>query len=575
MEKNEGGSSNKVLIIGLDGGTYTVLRPLIDAGKLPTLAAMMERGSWGELTSTIPPHTAPAWASFITGKNPGKNGIFQFRPIDRSLYEGGHKRIVNARTISEQKLWGIIGRKGKKVGLINVPLTYPPQPVNGFMVTGMLTPTESDRFTYPPHLASSLGDYKIDVTVAGGYYGGLRYLNKEDPEVLEGFIKELKTLVDKRTEAAIRLMKIYSPDFFLIFFTETDRLQHILWPHLQLDQRQFEGITGKIFRRIVEEFFKNLDNNLAKLVNAAGEDTVKILMSDHGFGPAAEKNVNFNVWLLNRGLLKLQKGPRNLLNPRRWLKNLGLSREILDSLMSFLFPGNVARRFITTCGKVISKPIDWSGTKAIFIPLFEFVGGIQIILQQGTPPREGRSLKEYEDFRHSLIQQLLELRDPKTNQPIVLEAYRREEVYKGIYTQNAPDIIFKMATAYRGEKGLLSKSLVTEKPEGISLWTGTHRQEGIVILSGPNISPGKIPFTPQIQDLTPTILYLLGIAIPEDMDGRVIEEAIEPSYLVQNKIEYTKPMAPEKRSPGEVTTGFSEEEMEKVRRRLESLGYLS
>jgi predicted AlkP superfamily phosphohydrolase/phosphomutase len=575
MKKGNGKKANRVIVVGLDGGTYAVFRPLIDSGKLPTLAAMMEGGAWGELSSTIPPHTAPAWVSFITGKNPGKHGIFQFGPIDHTLYEGGWRRIVNSKTISGQTLWDIIGRGGKKVGVINVPLTYPPKPVNGFMVTGMLTPRGADHFTYPPHLGSTLENYKIDVTVGEGEYGALGGLNTEDPDVLAGLIEELNTLVDLRTEAAIRLMKMYSPDFFIIFFTETDRLQHIFWPYLRTKHSPLKEKSGLELHVALEDFYRNLDNNLGQLMKIAGEDSIRILMSDHGFGPAAEKDVNFNVWLEDRGFLKLQRDLQSALNPRRLLKRLRVSSEIVYSLMSSLLPSKMVRKLQRTWGKVVSSPIDWSQTKAVFIPIFDFVGGIQIILNGDTHQLSGQQLTIYSELRDNLIQQLHELKDPQTDRPIVRQVYKREELYEGVHTVHAPDIIFVMAPEYRGDKGLVTRSLVTAKPKNISLWTGTHRREGIVMLCGPDITPGRLTSTPQIQDLTPTILYLLGIGIPEDMDGQVIEEAINTSYLSQHEVKYTKPLTPSTEDSEAETVGFTEEEMEQVKRQLESLGYIS
>jgi len=568
-------SRNKVLVVGLDGGTYSVLGPFMDDGKLPTLAAMMKRGCWGELASTIPPHTAPAWASFITGKNSGKHGIFQFGLIDRSVYKGRIRRILNSSSIPGETLWDTIGRAKKTVGIMNVPLTYPPRPVNGFMVTGMLTPRDSEHFTYPSSLKSALGDYKIDVSVGEGKYSVLDDLNTEDEGILLEFIGQLRALVEIRTETAIRLMRTYSPDFFMILFTETDRLQHIFWPYLDRMRGQSEDPMAQKIQAAVEDFYQHLDGNLAKLFGVAGQGTAKILMSDHGFGPATKKDVNFNVWLRDNGLLRLGKSPKNAFNPRAWLRRVGLSKETLYPLMSFLFPGNVVRRLERAWAKVVSMPIDWSQTKAVFIPVFEFVGGIEIVRNEHADQLGGAQLRDYEDFRTNIIQRLLALRDPHTAESIVLAAYRREELYTGAHTHDAPDIIFVMATDYRGEKGLTSKQLISKRSKNVSLWTGTHRREGVVILSGPNISPGRMTYTPQIQDLAPTILYLMGLAIPEDMDGKVIEEAIEGSYLADHEIKYAEPISYSERDSKAKEMSFSEEEMEKVRKQLESLGYLS
>jgi predicted AlkP superfamily phosphohydrolase/phosphomutase len=566
VTKSRGSKRKRILAIGLDGGTWAVLQPFIKKGKMPVLGALIESGSWGELHSTIPPLTAPAWASFITGKNPGKHGVFQFGPVDRSLYRGGERRVVNSTTLSGGTLWDVIGSAEKTVGVMNVPLTYPPHPVNGFMVTGMLTPRDTERYTYPPQLASFLGDYRIDVSVREGNYGVLGHLNTDDPGVLSTLIGQLSDLVKMRTEAAIRLIKMHSPDFFMLLFTETDRLQHVFWPYLAKEPGSSEHGKDPALAQAVEHFFQQLDDNLARLLEVADEDTIKIIMSDHGFGAATKKNVNFNMWLEDQDLLRLQKTPRGALNPKRFLRKVGLSKELLYSSVNRVFPGSVVRRLGKTMSRAMSTPFDWNRTRAVFIPIFEFVGGIEII--NGT---DGN----YQDLREDLIRKLLELRDPQTGQLIVSEAFKREQLYRGERTAEAPDIIFIMAPEYRGEKGLLSKSLVSPKPRNLSLWTGTHRREGVILLNGPGISSGRMSHAPVIQDLAPTILYLLGIPIPEDMDGRVIEEAIEASYLARHEIEYREACSSSEQESAAVAAGYTEEEAAKVRKQLEDLGYFS
>ena len=157
----------RVLVVGLDGGTLDVIRPLAEGGLLPNVASMLRQGAWGTLRSTTPPHSAPAWASFATGANPGRHGVFHFRAIDRSFYEGSdYTRIVDARSIALPTLWERVSQAGKRVGVLNVPLTYPAQSVNGFLVAGMPAPPNPTAFTYPAELAASLPGYEIDVDAA-------------------------------------------------------------------------------------------------------------------------------------------------------------------------------------------------------------------------------------------------------------------------------------------------------------------------------------------------------------------------------------------------------------------------
>src|ERR1043166_5584682 len=153
----------KVLIIGLDGATWRVLEPWARAGRLPHLAALMARGSWGPLRSTVPALTPPAWSSLITGRNPGAHGVFAFRRLAPGRYETAG--LASAADLRAPTLWDIAGRAGKQVGVISVPPSYPLRPVNGFVVGCMLTPP-GEPFTYPPELAHEIGDYSIDLAAA-------------------------------------------------------------------------------------------------------------------------------------------------------------------------------------------------------------------------------------------------------------------------------------------------------------------------------------------------------------------------------------------------------------------------
>jgi predicted AlkP superfamily phosphohydrolase/phosphomutase len=139
-------TQRKVIVIGLDGATLDLILPWVQKGLLPNFQRIIKKGIWGHLTSTIPPFTAPAWTSFMTGKNPGKHGIYDFMVREPGTYTSSS---VNASFCDADSLWRIIGSEGKKVGVINVPMTYPPEEVNGFLISGMLTPSNTDTFSHP------------------------------------------------------------------------------------------------------------------------------------------------------------------------------------------------------------------------------------------------------------------------------------------------------------------------------------------------------------------------------------------------------------------------------------------
>ena len=144
--------NRKIFIIGIDGGTWTVLTPTIEQGYMPFLKSLVETGASGILESTLPAITPAAWGSFQTGCNPGQNGAFDFAYWDRKQKKDCY---VSSNTL-QTTIWETAGKAGKRVGLVNVPMTYPPKKINGCMVTGILTPSLKSNFTYPAELKKQL-----------------------------------------------------------------------------------------------------------------------------------------------------------------------------------------------------------------------------------------------------------------------------------------------------------------------------------------------------------------------------------------------------------------------------------
>ena len=142
-----------VVIVGLDSASFDVIDPWLEAGELPNLQKLIAEGVSGKLRSTIHPMSGPAWASFMTGKNPGKHGIFDWtRHVD-----GGYEAsLVNSMSLCGRTLWQIASEAGFTTGVVNVPVTYPPQAVDGYLVSGLLTPSSKSDFVFPPHLADEL-----------------------------------------------------------------------------------------------------------------------------------------------------------------------------------------------------------------------------------------------------------------------------------------------------------------------------------------------------------------------------------------------------------------------------------
>jgi len=550
----------RVLVVGWDGASFTVLQPLLDAGHLPNLAAIQRKGAWQELLSTIPPVTAPAWATFMTGKNPGQHGVFNFFRRDPTGYAYEDTAgFVDGRAIHGATLWDVAGHAGRQVGIVNVPLSYPPRSVNGFLITGMLTPASAQQFTYPPELAETLTDYLIDLDYVRGDQGWSLGGTSDGVQL----IADVERLLETRARNVLRLMHEERWDLFVAVFVGTDRLFHALWPHLAAD-----GQSGPL-RDAAVGYMRRLDAVLGEMRTLAGPDAVTLVLSDHGFGPAPSQRVNLNEWLRDLGLLVVDTSRGRLRDPGYWAVRLGLRRPGVRRWLERLFPRHRLRQL--AYGRETSKviPADWSRTQAHAVQLYNQYCGIEINRlghkRQGIVPDGER----YESLRDLLLAGLADLRDPRTGHPLVRIAWRREALYSGAYVDTAPDVILELEPEYAGLSPLGTGELVTGYHPARS---GDHRREGIFLADGPGIGMGRLPVAPGLADVAPTILHLLGVPIPEDMDGQVIESVLDPPYLAQNPPQRGSVFARDAEAGlvGEAT----EQEVEEIRDRLRGLGYL-
>lgn len=560
----------RVLIIGLDGATFTLLQPLIDRGSLPNLGSIQAGGVWGQLISTVPPVTAPAWASFMTGRNPAQHGVFGFFDRDASGYTYEETAgFVHGGLIRGPTIWDLLSDAGKRVGVVNVPLTYPPRPVNGLMITGMLTPPSAKTFTYPPELAQRLEGYRIDLAEMRTERGFNMAGGPDEEELIEAVTELLNT----RASHCMHLMS--EPplggawDCFTVVFVGTDRLFHTLWHYLDPDSQAYGSARGERIRASVEEYLARLDRVIGQLREAAGPETLTLVMSDHGFGPAPTKRVNLNDWLAELGLLHLAGGRRRWLNPEAWATALGLRRPAIKRVFKRWFPGHLLRRATMDKRGGRELPADWRRTRAYAVQVYNHFCGIEINV--AGKKRQGivEPGFEYEQLRDHLLAELENLRDPSNAVKLVTGAFRREDLLHGDYQSQAPDIIIELDPAYTGLAPLGNGQLVTPHQMRRS---GDHRREGILLAQGPDAPAGFLSPSPGIIDLAPTILYALGVAVPCDMDGRVLTELFSQAYLERNPILYSDVPTIDTGGGEDV---YSSEEMAEISDRLRRLGYMS
>ena len=562
----------KVMIIGLDGGTFDLIKPWVNEGKLPNIARLMHSGAYCSLRSTIPPMTFPAWNTFMTGKNPGKHGVFDFMERKPGTYE---LRIMNAQHRKSDTIWKIASNYGKRCAVIGVPVTYPPEEINGVMISGFDAPFVDDRIMYPRELYYELKE-KVGVYIVTASFS--KYLRKGQ---IDKALKSLYEAIDRKANTAKYIFKRDGWDLFMIVFGETDAAVHHFWKYHDKNSPQRNGNYHKdLGFDPIFEIYSRVDTHIGELLGMVPEETTVMMMSDHGGGGAGNKVIYVNRFLETQGLLKFNMLPV-MTHINKGLDKLKASIVVafpVKRLKSLLFnPKSMGLKWES---KLRFSFVDWPHTK-VYAAETPYYPNLRINLK-GREPDGIVEKHEYRDIVNRAISTLHEWRDSETGNRIVRKAYSREELYDGDYVENAPDIIvdwdFDNGYSYLSKPSFVSRQGVPierisareiEKSAFMIRHAGTHRDEGIFIIAGKNINRGEIKGTEiGITSLGPTILYLLDIPIPRDMDGKVLLCCFEEEHI---KPPLFQDMAPQRTAPD---YQYTEEETEEVRKKLARMGYL-
>lgn len=558
---NEADHGNrKVAVFGLDGITFDLLQPWIDGGQLPNLARLIEEGASGRLRSTIPPVSASAWASFFTGTNPGQHGMIDFTYPAEDGYE---IKVTNSQTRSAPVLWEIVGDAGRKVGVISMPMTFPPQPVNGFMLCSFLVPTADSDYTFPVSLqdeiAESHGHFPMHMSERG---------RGTDPR---RFIRAVTEMEIARAQVVRDLMKNKPWDMFIYVFETTDNLQHEVWHLLDSTHPLHDPVLAKAIMPDILDYYRTVDRLLGDMISLAPDHTLVIAMSDHGFGPF-HRFFHINNWLSKHGWLKFKRTPLSLLkrvgfkagitpiNALKWVTRLGLSG-LRKNVKRGRGRGMLRRLFLSL------DDVDWSRTKAFSVGNF---GQVYLNLA-GQRPQGIVTKSDCESLCKSIASAALALRDPADGSQVVKRVYRRDELFHGSSVRRLPDLILHTDRARYVSFGHadFGSNRITEPSTG---QTGHHHMEGVVCLFGPGVSVGKRLDGTSILDLAPTILRYLGVHIPTHMDGQVIFDAFTDGFNGENPPEFYDSAV----GADNDDAGFStDEERELVLERLRGMGYVA
>lgn len=537
-------SGPQLVIIGLDGATYRVLDPMRAAGAMPNLSRLLDRGAWGELRSTTPTNSAAAWVTFMTGKTPSKHGVFEFQVRSKPA---GPKSIASSRSIHGETIWEALSEAGLRVVSMNVPITYPAFPVNGAMISGIPIPNGSRNWAYPEDLGDELE--------RSGYVISIPWRDVQGR--VELFLDRLRHMTRKRAAAARYLMERYQPDVITVVFVGPDRLQHCLWQFLDSNHPEYRERDAREHAGALQNYFYELDRAIGEVLDGLPEDTTVIVLSDHGF-QSAEKQLSLNEWLEDQGLLKFRRiGLNLLLEPLRQMDNPMLWR--LRTWWHFNKPSGL--RTLTP------KPsIDWARTKAY--ASWDFQQGVSVNLAGREVAGTVKPGPEYDELRQWLKNQLMALRDPASGSPVVREVWFKEDYYQGPYADFAADVVLVT------EEGFSSSPPPRRHMQFRSTgWaSGCHERNGVLMAAGKHVQAGRLGSTPCLEDIAPTVLYRLGLPIPEDMDGRIVADLFSAAgRQALGKPQYRPPSGSNDRCNSDV---FSDEESKDLQEKLRGLGYL-
>ncbi len=556
----------KTLVIGLDGAPFELIEQWSQSGDLPHLAKLIERGGFGVLRSTIPVHSPTAWASFLTGMNPGKHGVFDFVRREEGSYQ---LRVIRADQIMGASLWHLLSEQGRSVGVMNVPMTYPPEPVNGFLLSGLGTP-DYVPYSYPPEMSEALNQE--------GYRVNKKFFFTPDRQ--DEWLEDIHAITEIRGKTAVRLMQEKPWDFFMVVFRNSDEICHFYWHHMDETHPHHDPEAPIRYKTAIRDLYQHIDEWVGRIVETAGEDVNVFIMSDHGAGPLYQ-DVFLNEWLIQKGWLKLKEEPSGR---RHWydlVRRFGLTRENISDTLTRLNLHRLEVLIKQILGDRIQvlprderpeflNAVDWSQTYAYS---FGYYGQIFINLKGREPQGIVEPGLEYETMRKEVAQAMRELVNPEDGLPVVDRVYLKEELYTGAFLDEAPDLLAIMREfTYMTRKGYEfadQRDILFRDP--YTKETGSHRLEGILIAAGPDISKSQTLATHDIQDLTPTLLHLQQCPIPTSMDGKIIDEVLAAEFTRDNQPRYEeRPIT----GRSESEDGWSVEAEAEVADRLKKLGYL-
>ncbi len=517
----------KSLIIGFDGAPFRLILKFLKEEKLHFFSKIYKEGAFGILESVVPAYTMIAWPCFYTGKNPAKIGPFLIKSKGFDPESFSKSFFINSTDIKTWTIWEYLSYLGYKVGVMHVPVTYPPKKVNGFLITDFLTPKEAKDFAYPPYLNERLKNYKISPDLDIGRYG-----HPDSKVNLKRMKRDLIEILKEHGECALKLINEFNPDFFIINFKELDDFMHFFYEN----------------EEEILEIYKVADYYTEKLYSLLNPD-IFIIMSDHGFHKVPRTYFYINSFLEKKGYLKRAKtisGKTSI-----FLYNIG---EKIIRMMPFLrnlipekFKYKVAR-------EEIIKRVDWENSMCFA----NWYAGVYL------NDKFFKNEEEKRKFAEKIKEDFLNLRDDKGRKVFKI-VYTKYEIFNGPYFDLMPEVVYTTEEDFRINVNISNK-LFDKRIDRPDLKGHHHADlDGIFFIKADRIKKGIYEEKIKIYDIFPTLLYLLGEKILDDVDGKI------PENLFEEEIKCEFINLPYK---GVEEYEMDEKDAESIKKHLKGLGYI-
>lgn len=524
---------SRVLLIGWDGADWRILDPMLEEGILPNLQRLVDRGAKGVLKSTVPNHSWAAWPSFLTGMEPSNHGVYDI--FERDFTTTKHLPVTY-RSIKEKTILPDLTAAGVETVMTNVPLTFPPQRIEGKLIAGGVLP-KGRTHTHPESLAAELEAAGKPFPINGMSW--TTFWNKPEP-----FLSEAMEVTTQRIEANEHLLDTTDWRFASLVYVATDRVQHCLAKYVSPDGPDFARLSREPLAEKIRDVYRLLDDGLGRHLDRVGDDDLVLFISDHGF-QTCTRALHMDRLLEKLGFLRFTAS-KALFGPMQWGKVRSIARKAYDLLGLH--------------GKVsLPQSVSWGKTVA-YTSVRSTGEGVSINLA-GREPEGVVDPADFETVRGKVMDALASFVDPATGTKPIAAVRRREEVFGGRFADTAPDIVLEPAQHY-------SLTHAKSPIEDADWLSGDHRMDGVVAAAGPKVGADTFADPAFLVDIAPTVLAALDVPASVKHDGQVLSKVVG---------EESGPAAAA--APAPVTESVSEEgldadEAAEVEEHLRGLGYL-